>query len=69
MASTTMVREIGMEDPEIRAALDHHWAASDADDFETEHDNYRDDAVPRISAIGRAHPQAAQHSGVAHGVP
>ena len=30
-----------MEDPEIRAALDRHWAASDADDFETEHDIYQ----------------------------
>lgn len=30
---------------EIRAALDRHWAASDASDFETEHDIYRDDAV------------------------
>ena len=33
-----------MEDP-IRAALDRHWAASDADDFETEHEIYREDAV------------------------
>jgi ketosteroid isomerase-like protein len=30
---------------EIRAALDRHWAASDAGDFVTEHDIYRDDAV------------------------
>jgi ketosteroid isomerase-like protein len=29
----------------IRTALDRHWAASDANDFETEHDIYRDDAV------------------------
>ena len=34
-----------MEDPEIRAALDRHWAASDAGDFETEHQIYREDAV------------------------
>jgi hypothetical protein len=34
-----------MSDQEIRAALDRHWAASDANDFETEHDIYRDDAV------------------------
>ena len=33
------------EDPTIRAALDRHWAASDANDFEAEHDIYRDDAV------------------------
>jgi ketosteroid isomerase-like protein len=32
-------------DAAIRAALDRHWAASDANDFETEHDIYRDDAV------------------------
>jgi hypothetical protein len=29
----------------IRAALDQHWAASDANDFETEHLIYHDDAV------------------------
>jgi hypothetical protein len=33
------------EDQNIRAALDRHWAASDANDFETEHDIYHDDAV------------------------
>jgi ketosteroid isomerase-like protein len=34
-----------MEDREIRAALDIHWAASDANDFELEHQIYREDAV------------------------
>ena len=34
-----------MRDQEIRAALDRHWAASDANDFETEHDIYLEDAV------------------------
>jgi hypothetical protein len=34
-----------MRDQEIRTALDRHWAASDADDFETEHDIYLEDAV------------------------
>ncbi len=34
-----------MEDREIRAALDLHWAASDASDFELEHQIYREDAV------------------------
>ena len=34
-----------MGDPERRAALDRHWAASDASDFETEHSIYREDAV------------------------
>ena len=35
----------GARDPEIRAALDQHWAASDASDFETEHLIYHEDAV------------------------
>jgi hypothetical protein len=34
-----------VRDQEIRAALDQHWAASDANDFETEHLIYREDAV------------------------
>ena len=34
-----------MRDQEIRAALDQHWAASDANDFETEHRIYHEDAV------------------------
>jgi hypothetical protein len=34
-----------MEDREIRAALDRHCAASDANDFEEEHEVYREDAV------------------------
>ncbi len=32
-------------DQAIRAALDQHWAASDASDFETEHRIYLEDAV------------------------
>jgi hypothetical protein len=35
----------GARDQEIRAALDQHWAASDASDFETEHRIYHEDAV------------------------
>jgi hypothetical protein len=35
----------GARDQRIRAALDQHWAASDANDFETEHLIYHDDAV------------------------
>ena len=35
----------GLRDQEIRAALDQHWAASDANDFETEHRIYLEDAV------------------------
>ena len=34
-----------MEDWEILTALDRHWAASNANDFDTEHQIYRDDAV------------------------
>ena len=34
-----------MKDEDIRASLDRHWAASDANDFETEHDIYQEDAV------------------------
>jgi hypothetical protein len=34
-----------MDDADIRAALDRHWAASDANDFDGEHAIYRDDAV------------------------
>jgi ketosteroid isomerase-like protein len=32
-------------DQQIRAALDQHWAASDANDLETEHLIYHEDAV------------------------
>lgn len=34
-----------MRDQEIRAALDRHWVASDAGDFETEHEIYLEAAV------------------------
>jgi SnoaL-like domain len=34
-----------MNETDIRQALDRHWAASDANDFEVEHDIYRDDAL------------------------
>jgi hypothetical protein len=34
-----------LRDQEIRAALGQHWAASDANDFETEHLIYHEDAV------------------------
>jgi SnoaL-like domain len=38
-------QEIEMEDRKIRAALERHWAASDANDFAVEHEIYREDAV------------------------
>ena len=34
-----------MSDQSIRAALDLHWAASDINDFDTEHSIYHEDAV------------------------
>jgi hypothetical protein len=39
------IRVILMTNPDIRAALERHWAASDANDFETEHEIYCDDAI------------------------
>lgn len=33
------------DDRMVRAALERHWAASDAGDFDAEHDIYREDAV------------------------
>ena len=35
----------GVRDQEIRTALDQHWTASDANDLETEHRIYHEDAV------------------------
>ena len=34
-----------MQEEQIRAVLDQHWAASDANDFEAEHLIYHEDAV------------------------
>ena len=34
-----------MDDRTVRAALQRHWDASDANDFEAEHEIYREDAV------------------------
>jgi hypothetical protein len=42
----------GARDQEIRAALDQHWATSDANDFETEHRIYHEDAVVEYSQSG-----------------
>ena len=35
------MEDIAMEDRDIPVALDRHWAASDAGDFEAEHEIYR----------------------------
>jgi hypothetical protein len=53
------------EDRDIRAALDRHWAASDASDFEAEHEIYHDDAVLEYPQSGerirgRRHIQASR---------
>ena len=34
-----------MDENDIREALNRHWAASDANDFDVEHELYREDAV------------------------
>ena len=54
-----------MDERDIRAALDLHWAASDASDFEAEHRIYRDDAVLEYPQSGermrgRRHIQASR---------
>ncbi len=53
------------DDVQLRAALQRHWDASDVNDFDAEHEIYRDDAVleypqsgERIS--GRANIQASR---------
>ena len=43
-----------MENRDIRAALDRHWAASDANDFEAEHQIYQEDAVLEYPQSGSA---------------
>src|SRR5215813_1990501 len=40
-----MRKGTAMENKDIRAALDRHWAASDANNFDEEHQIYREDAV------------------------
>lgn len=34
-----------MHDDDVRAALQRHWAASDADDFNAEHEIYQEHAI------------------------
>jgi ketosteroid isomerase-like protein len=45
MGDQQKTAQYSVRDQEIRAALDQHWAASDANDFETEHLIYHEDAV------------------------
>src|SRR6201995_2956242 len=37
--------EIEMDDRTVRVALERHWEASDASDFDREHESYHEDAV------------------------
>lgn len=37
--------DMEMDDRTVRLALERHWAASDASDFEVEHEIYREDAI------------------------
>jgi hypothetical protein len=50
-----------MSDNDIRAALDRHWAASDANDFAVEHEIYREDAVLE-------YPQSGERIRGRHGI-
>ncbi len=56
-----------MGDGDVRAALQRHWAASDANDFAAEHQIYRADAVLEYPQSGerirgRAHIQASRQA-------
>ena len=55
-----------MQDREIRQRLrERHWSASDANDFETEHQIYREDAVLEYPQSGER-TAAEEHRGVSH---
>jgi hypothetical protein len=41
-----------MDEKEIREALHRHWAASDANDFDVEHDIHREDALLQYPQSG-----------------
>jgi hypothetical protein len=54
-----------MDASTIRTALDRHWVASDGNDFDVEHEIYRDDAVLEYPQSGerirgRQHIQASR---------
>ncbi|OHU39173.1 hypothetical protein BKG79_12080, partial [Mycobacteroides chelonae] len=56
-----------MTDADPRGALEAHWAASDANDFDAEHRVYRDDAVLEYPQSGerirgRANIQASREA-------
>jgi hypothetical protein len=43
--STMGSQDHGPDEDRMRKALDRHWAASDAQDFDAEHDIYSDNAI------------------------
>src|SRR5579872_3468924 len=45
MIAASIDGRIDMDDRSIRLALERHWTASDASDFDVEHEIYREDAV------------------------
>jgi ketosteroid isomerase-like protein len=42
-----------MDNSDIREALDRHWAASDANDFDAEHEIYQEDATLEYPQSGK----------------
>src|SRR5262249_4736871 len=59
-----MRKRAAMENKDIRAALDRHWAASDANNFDEEHQIYREDAVLEYPQSGERIRGRPQHSGI-----
>ena len=59
----TNKQDSAVRDQEIRAALDQHWAASDANDFETEHLHLSRGRGAGLPAVRRANPRSTQHTG------
>jgi hypothetical protein len=45
VAALPRIPQMGMDDRTMRQALERHWAASHASDFQVEHEIYREDAV------------------------
>jgi hypothetical protein len=62
--------EIEMDDRAVRMALERHWAASDASDFNVEHEIYREDAVLDYPQSGeRIRGRHTVLRGEHHGIP
>jgi hypothetical protein len=59
--------EQSIHEQQIRAALDQHWAASDANDFETEHRIYTEDAMleyPQSGELTRGRSNIQKQRGI-----